>query len=75
MIDYPCTRKEVLFMESRLKEFRKKKGLTQDELSEKSGVSRTIISFLENGRTDCTMTSTLTKLADALGEKVTTIFF
>lgn len=62
-------------MESKLKEFRKKKGLTQDELSEKSGVSRTIISFLENGRTDCTMTSTLTKLADALGEKVTTIFF
>ena len=62
-------------MENRLKEFRKKKGLTQDALAEKSGVSRTIISFLENGRADCTMTSTLTKLADALDEKVTTIFF
>lgn len=62
-------------MKNRLKEFRKKKGLTQDALAEKSGVSRTVISFLENGRTGCTMTTTLTKLADALGEKVTTIFF
>lgn len=62
-------------MKNRLKEYRKKKKLTQDELSEISGVSRTIISYLETGRTDSTTTSTLNKLANALGEKVSTIFF
>ena len=69
------TEKGVENIKTRLKEIREKKGLTQEELSAKSGVSRTIISYLENDRTECVMTSTLTKLADALGEKVTTIFF
>ena len=71
----PITEKGVKNIKTRLKEIREKKGLTQEELSAKSGVSRTIISYLENDRTECVMTSTLTKLADALGEKVTTIFF
>ncbi|MFR4088509.1 MAG: helix-turn-helix transcriptional regulator [Dysosmobacter sp.] len=71
----PITEKGVENIKTRLKEIREKKGLTQEELSAKSGVSRTIISYLENDRTECVMTSTLTKLADALGEKVTTIFF
>ena len=71
----PVTEKGVENIKTRLKEIREKKGLTQEELSAKSGVSRTIISYLENDRTECVMTSTLTKLADALGEKVTTIFF
>lgn len=62
-------------IKSKLKEIREKKGMTQAELSKKSGVSRTIISFLENGKSECVMTSTLVKLADALGEKVTSIFF
>lgn len=71
----PITEKGVENIKTRLKEIREKKGLTQEELSAKSGVSRTIIYYLENDRTECVMTSTLTKLADALGEKVTTIFF
>ena len=71
----PITEKGVENIKTRLKEIREKKGLTQEELSAKSGVSRTIISYLENDRTECVMMSTLTKLADALGEKVTTIFF
>lgn len=71
----PITEKGVENIKTRLKEIREKKGLTQEELAAKSGVSRTIISYLENDRTECVMTSTLTKLADALGEKVTTIFF
>ena len=71
----PITEKGVENIKTRLKEIREKKGLTQEELAAKSGVSRTIISYLENDRTECVKTSTLTKLADALGEKVTTIFF
>lgn len=62
-------------IKTRLKEIREKKGLTQEELAEKSGVSRTIISYLENDRSECAKTSTLIKLADALGEKVTAVFF
>lgn len=62
-------------IKTRLKEIREIKGLTQEELAEKAGVSRTIISYLENDRSECAKTSTLIKLADALGEKVTSVFF
>ena len=58
-----------------LKEAREKRGFTQEELAEKSGVSRVTISLIESGKTDCIKTKTLTKLADALGEKVTALFF
>lgn len=58
-----------------LKEIREKMGITQEELAEKSGVSRTTISLIESGRADCVKTQTLTKLADALGEKVQALFF
>lgn len=33
-----------------LKEWRKKKGLSQQEVASRMGISRTIISFLENGQ-------------------------
>lgn len=62
-------------MEFRLREVREEIGMSQEELSAKSGVSRTTISFIETGRTDCVKTDTLTKLADALGRKVSDLFF
>jgi transcriptional regulator with XRE-family HTH domain len=43
-------------------------GLTQEQLAEKSGVSRTYLARLETGRQDPTL-STLEKLAKALGVK------
>lgn len=58
----------------KLEEVRKRIGLTQTQLSEKSGVSRTIISGLESGRIIVTTTGTLKKLANALGVKVGDIF-
>ena len=62
-------------MENRLKELRKEKGMTQEELSEKAGVSRTSISFLENGKeTENTTTGTLIKLAGVFGLKVSDVF-
>jgi DNA-binding XRE family transcriptional regulator len=60
---------------NKLKDMRTKKGLTQEELSQKANVSRVIIVGLENGTIDVVRTSTLTKLAKALNYKVRDIFF
>lgn len=49
--------------------------MTQVELAEKSKVSRTIISGLENGTITVTTTDTLLKIAKALNKKVSEIFF
>lgn len=62
-------------MDNRLRECREKMGITQEELAEKSGISRATISAIETGKALCVKTDTLTKLADAMGEKVSTLFF
>lgn len=62
-------------MKNRLKEIREEEGMTQEELSKKSTVSRTIISELENQKTDVITNMTLEKIAEALNKKVTDIFF
>ena len=58
-----------------LRKIREKMGMTQAELAKKSGVSRTTISMLENGRAGCVKTVTLTKLADTLEKRVGDLFF
>lgn len=58
----------------RLKECRTEVGMSQEQLSKKSGVCRTIISGLESGRIKDTKFSTLYKLAEAMGKKVSEIF-
>lgn len=62
-------------LEYRIKEIREAQGLSQVELSEKSGVSRAIISGLESGTITTTTTKTLIRIAEALGKKVSDIFF
>lgn len=62
-------------MENRLKEIREKQGISQEELAEISGISRTTISELENGKKQVTTNITLEKIANALGKKVSNIFF
>lgn len=61
-------------MAYKVKYFREKKKMTQEELSEKSGVSRAIISRLESGEEVVTTTETLIKIASALDRKVGDIF-
>lgn len=56
-----------------LKEIREKKGITQDELAEKSGISRATISKLEN-EASVFNSQTLSKLADALDTPVSKFF-
>jgi transcriptional regulator with XRE-family HTH domain len=67
LIRYKMAPKER--MAARLKAIRERRGLTQEQLAEKSGVSRTYLARLETGRQDPTL-STLEKLAKALGVKV-----
>lgn len=63
-------------MVNKLKEKRKLKGLTQEELAKKSGVSRCTICCLENGKSEVvTKSSTLVNLAAALDSTVSDIFF
>lgn len=62
-------------MENILKKVREEQGFSQEELSKKSGVSRTTISGLENGTIEVITNITLEKLASALGKKVPDIFF
>ena len=48
--------------------------MTQEELSEKSGVSRSIISKLEQEKPVNMLTDTLSKIANALDVKVSSLF-
>ena len=58
-----------------IKERREALGMTQEQLAEKSGVSRQTISAIENGKTNNVMSGTLTALADALDTTIDAIFF
>lgn len=62
-------------MGNKLKEFRTKQKVSQEELEAKSGVSRSTISAIENDPTYNTTTKTLERLATALGTTVDRIFF
>lgn len=59
----------------KLKEVREEKRMTQEELAEKSGVSRPTIVALETGKTTDVKMSTLQKLASAMDTTVQDIFF
>ena len=58
----------------KIKEMREQKEMSQEKLSELSGVSRSIISGLESGRVTVTTTMTLLRIAKALGVAVDDIF-
>lgn len=59
----------------RLKEIREEKGITQEELEKKSGVSRQTISAIENNDNYQAKTGTLIALARALCTTVDNLFF
>ena len=59
----------------RIKEIRREKGLTQEELSTKSGVSRATICALERDEGTVTTTRTLFFLAEALGVEMDELFY
>lgn len=59
----------------KIKKIRESKKMSQEELSEKSGVCRTTISNLENNVERNTSTKTLYKIAQALETTVDRLFF
>ena len=59
----------------KVREARKAANMTQEELAQKSGVSRGTIWALENGKTYGTNSKTLLKIARAFGTTVDKIFF
>lgn len=59
----------------KIKALREALGMTQEELAEKSGISRQTISSLENNQTRSTSTKTLEKIAAALNSTVGNLFF
>lgn len=58
----------------KIREIRKEKKMSQEELGKKANVSRSIISDLETGKKTVTSTKTLSKIAMALGCSITDIF-
>ena len=59
----------------RIKERREELRMSQEELSEKSGVNRTTIAAIETGKAEQVMTGTLVALAKALETTVDNIFY
>ena len=61
-------------MVNRLKELREEKGISQEELSKRSGVSRTIISYIETQKDVDVKLKTLVAIARVLDKKISDIF-
>lgn len=58
----------------RIKAVREQIGMSQVQLSKKSGISRATIWMLENGEDKITTTKTLSKLAEALNVTIDELF-
>lgn len=62
-------------MQNKVKEYREKKKMTQEQLAEKAEVSRNTISTLETKANTNVTYEVMQKIAKALDKKVATIFF
>ncbi|MDD6230725.1 MAG: helix-turn-helix domain-containing protein [Lactimicrobium massiliense] len=61
-------------METRIKQAREELGMTQEQLSEKSGVSRITIISLESGNFKDVKATTMAKIAKTLGKSMDDLF-
>ena len=61
-------------IKNRLKELREERGISQEKLSEMSGISRTTLSKIENDEEANVNTRTIAKLADVFGVEPSEIF-
>lgn len=62
-------------MGEKVKELREAKGWTQEQLAEKSGLSRVTISMIETGKPKEILSGTIKALAKALEVPVDVLFF
>ena len=61
-------------MVNRMKEIRESKGMTQEDLASKSGISRQTISAIENQKYENIKIKTLFAIAEALDSTFTDVF-
>ena len=61
-------------MTNKVAEFRKERGMSQEELAEKAGISRPYLSQIETQRQQTVSNSVMFKIAAALGVSYETIF-
>lgn len=61
-------------LKNKVKEYRENLGMSQEELAQKSGIARTIISRIENNQASDVKLSTLLSIAKALDEPIGSIF-
>ena len=61
-------------IKNRLKAFREEQGMSQEELSEKAGLSRTTISKIENNEEVNVNTKTIAKIAEVFNVAPSEIF-
>ncbi len=59
---------------NRLREIRMERGMSQEELAEKAGMSRTTISKIENDEEANVNTRTVAKIAEVFGVNPSEIF-
>ena len=62
-------------MKNKIKEYRENSNMTQEDLAEKSAVSRNTISTLERGTNTNVTYEIMERISKALNKKVSTIFF
>lgn len=62
-------------MKNKVKYYRELKSWSQEELAERSNVSRTTISGFENGSIKVTTNTTMDKIAEALGVSTIELFY
>lgn len=61
-------------MNNKVKEYRMKEGISQEELARKANLSRYLISRIENGDDVNLTKNTMISIANALNTKVSIIF-
>lgn len=62
-------------MKTKIKQYRELRDLSQEELAQMAGLSRTTISGLENGTIKVTTNTTMDKVAGALGVSTIELFY
>ena len=67
-------RKGKRIMKYKIREYREKKNMTQDQLAKKAGISRGIVVRLESEEEYETQIGTLNKVAEALGVSLKSLF-
>lgn len=67
-------KRRIKHMIYKIREIREEQHISQSELAEKAGISRSILGGLETGREIQTTTKTLLKIADALGVSIKDLF-